>query len=95
MADQLEIRIPLTSDEVTELNTMCEALGTPLESFLTDTVKAAISAHRIRYQGHVQRMAAMAVANAGKKISIVNSATGERLKFEKTAPVVELKRDLK
>jgi len=94
MADQLELRIPLTSDEVMELNTMCEALGTPLESFLTDTVQAAIGAHRIRYQGFVQRMAAMAVANAAKTVSIVDPKTGDRLKFDTAAPVVSLKRDL-
>lgn len=95
MADLLEIRIPLTSDEVTELDTMCDALGTPIEAFLTDTVRAAIDAHRIRYQGYLQRLAAMAVANAGKKISIVNTATGEKMKFEKAPPVVVLTKEPK
>ncbi len=93
MADQLEISIPITLAEVTELQTICEALGTPLEAFLTDTVASAISAHRQRYQGHLSRMAAMVAANEKKGVRIINPATREKLTFSSSPVEVEVTKE--
>ena len=79
----IEISIPIEDAEAEELAMICEALGMTIEVYLSDTVNQAIASHRIRYQNHLARMAAMAARSSGTGVKIVDAATKQSISLGK------------
>ena len=75
---ELEIRIPITSDEVAELETICGVLEVPMESVFADVAADAVNVYRLRYKSRLALLEQRKAAAEAVKPSITDVATGER-----------------
>ena len=90
MAENVEISIPLSTEQMTELQAMCAAMGMAVETFISDSLEQAISAHRQRYNALQARIEAQRKRATDSGIRIVDATTREPVIVAEPQPELEV-----